>query len=225
MHTSRYSACSIATPQRICELAVQRGLDAVVFTEHQLQWLKPELSQLRGANPELRIYSGVEVSLAEGYDVVVICENQSLHFPFAIKFKELLEELSYLRSPYFTFVAHPFRYHSARPSELEMILSQVDGIELNSVNILRGQAHKKKDKFLPLNTRAYLQAQEEYGLIPLFNSDAHADYSVGAIANFVDWSALPKDELQLAKLLKKGQLEEYQNPELLKKALGPSLVY
>lgn len=225
IHSSRYSACSVITPQKICALAVQRGLDAIVLTEHQIQWLKPELDQLKRANPALSIYSGVEVSLAEGYDVVVIAENKGLYFRFGLRFKELLEELSYLHSPYFMFIAHPFRYHSARPSELEEILNQVDGIEINSVNILRGQACKNKDKFLPLNSKTYLQVQKETGLIALFNSDAHAEDSVGSVANNIEVSALPEDESELAKLLKKEPIKEYQSPELLKQALGPSLVY
>ena len=58
-HTRRYSLCSILSPDKLCEVAVARGLNALVITEHHHQWSKDEIAVLQARHPAIKLYAGV----------------------------------------------------------------------------------------------------------------------------------------------------------------------
>lgn len=214
-HTRLHSGCSSLRPDELCTLALERGLHGVVITEHRYQWSKAEIASLRDRHPGLGIYSGVELSLREGYDVVCIVGEIPLNlpdFPALIQLENILERH---REDIFTFVAHPFRYRDFMTPELEDILSVVEGIEVNSVNIAKGAPQIHEGRYVAENWENYETTRQAYGMVPVFNSDTHATFSVATIANEIDTATLPANEAELAALFRQKDIREWQNTEQL----------
>jgi len=220
LHTSRYSSCSRLDPFEACELALKRGLDALVITEHQIQWTPQEVRELQGFFPELALYSGLEVTLEEGVDVVVITRNQGLEVDFGLPLQEVLSLLGPDRASSFLFLAHAFRWTRIRTPGMDQVLAEMDGMEMSSVNILAGQCRLVQDRFLPDALEDYEQALEDFNLIPVYNTDAHMGLAVGSIVNEIPQTSQPDDETELAALLKESRPEERQNRKLLSKILS-----
>jgi hypothetical protein len=218
-HTSLYSSCSRLTPVELCTLAQQRGLHGQVITEHRRHWPEADLDVLRAAFPGLRLYGGIELSLQEGYDVVCITGPIRLAVPVFPDVDDVRRAMDSCREEIFCFVAHPFRYHDEMPPELEAVLSVVDGIEMNSVNILWNNAVRKKDCFTPRNRARYEEARRRFGLTPLYNTDTHTSTSVASIANRLEVVALPESSAALARLLRDNEPQQWQNVELLQNHL------
>ena len=218
-HTARYSQCSGIPPDELCRIAREQGLDAVALTDHHRFWPDDELDALRLKHPALTIYAGVEVSLREGYDLVCLSKSRSLgnlRFP---RFAEFMAQVTPYRSEIFLFVAHPFRYEQDLTPALCAILAVVDGIEVNSVNILRHNARRTDHPIRPSDEETYAAARAAYGLIPVFNSDAHAAVAVGTIATTLPADCPPAGEAALAALLKQGRTNEWQDTERLARCL------
>lgn len=219
VHTARYSACSRLDPERACKLALARGLDALVFTEHHRLWPRLELSWLAAGHPGLALLTGVELTLAEGYDLVVISGAARPQMPSYPAFSAVVEVLAGVREQVFAFVAHPFRYDPELTRELAAILSWADGIEADSVNVLRAGHHLKAGRYRPDCADLVAQVSASFGLVPLYNSDAHVETALGAVANdFPGESA--GDEDALVRLLRRSRPEEHQDPALLARLLG-----
>ncbi len=219
-HSSRYSACSHTDPDTLCSLALERGLNGLTVTEHHAVWPDELLAHCREKYAPLRIYPGVEVSTQEGYDVV--CVNPPRDFrarPF-MPLSSMLKALRDVRSEVFLFVAHPFRYTTQRPKELLALLREMDGVEINSVNILRAGCVQQNGRLASEVEPLYLQTQEEWDLVPLYNTDSHHPDSVGTIANRLDVQELPKDPAALAILLRDAAPREHQNVSMLRAWLG-----
>jgi hypothetical protein len=214
VHTSRYSGCSSIEPEELCELALERGLDALVLTEHRVRWAQDELDELRRRFPTLTLYSGVEISLRENHDVVCIAPPELDRFPPYPDLAELMKFVAPARDKSFLFVAHAFRYESEITPELSLVLRAVDGIEMNSVNVIKRQLLRRGDRFLSSNHRLYETAQQRHGLTPLFNSDGHHPLAVGSISSEFPEPA-PPDEAGLAELLKRSAAVERQDKKLL----------
>lgn len=218
-HTSLYSSCSRLTPVELCTLAQQRGLHGQVITEHRRHWPESDLDALRAAFSGLRIYGGIELSLQEGYDVVCITGPIHLDIPLLPNLDDLRHALAPCSGEIFSFVAHPFRFRDDLPPELEDILSVVDGIEMNSVNILRNNALRVNNSLAPRNRKRYERARHRFELIPLYNTDTHRATSVGCIANSLDVDELPASCMALAELLRKNEPRQWQNTTLLEQHL------
>ena len=205
MHTSPLSHCSELAPEALCHEALAQGLDAVVLTEHDV-WRDPfALASLRVLFPALRIFTGVEIALAEGYDVVYVGDAAHLPLPAEHTMASLARALAPRRDDCFLFVAHPFRFVDRWTSALECILGYMDGIEMLSVNILRRAAQEQDNGLLtPTAWPLYQNALARFPMTPLYNSDAHHVLAVGAVASDIPLAALPRDETELARLLKRS---------------------
>jgi hypothetical protein len=218
-HTSRYSSCSVLSPGELCLLARERGMDGLVLTEHRVQWPDGELRALREHMAPLAVYSGMEVSTQEGYDVVCITPHRLRAGSFP-SMRELLRLVEPVREECFLFVAHPFRYSDSMGPELRAVLQGVDGIEMNSANIMRRRVERENGRFRPANHRRYAEARDAYGLVGVYNTDTHHPSTVGAIANRLRSAdgtvpPLPADEAELSALLRRARVEEHQNTPLL----------
>ncbi len=55
VHSCQRSACSQASVERLCALALERGLDALVLTEHHVQWSRTRLGGLGARHPGIRL--------------------------------------------------------------------------------------------------------------------------------------------------------------------------
>ncbi len=216
LHTKRHSGCSNLSPRRACELALERGLHGLVVTEHRFRWPDAELAPLRKAFPGLRLLSGMEVTLVEGHDVVLLGEALPERAPRLMHTRDLEDMLAPARERVFAFVAHPFRYTDTRGKRLERILELVDGIEMCSVNILRAGFHGS-DVYVSDVSDLYEQARKDFGLVPVWATDAHSEAAVGALATQVPGPVESMADLVAA--LRRGMTQEYQNQELLRRIL------
>lgn len=208
LHTRDYSPCSVMEAEELAARAQATGLDAIVITDHHSWWPLARLDALRDLFPGLAIYNGAELTLEEGYDVVVIGP------PLAIKpypsLKKLRKALASRRDEYFLFVAHAFRWNPAVTAELLRVLPEMDGMEINSVNILRGNARRDNGRYLPINAELYELTREEHQLTPLYNTDGHRLEAVGSIANALSLPRPPEDERALARALREQLPRERQ---------------
>ncbi|EGJ49467.1 PHP domain-containing protein [Desulfocurvibacter africanus] len=217
LHTTRYSGCSALSPRRACELALERGLHGLVITEHRIRWPEAELATLREASPGLLLLSGMEVTLVEGHDVVLLGDALPERSPRFMRTRDLEGMLAPVREQVFAFVAHPFRYTDARDKRLERILALVDGIEMSSVNILRA-GFSGKDTYVSSAAALYEQARRDFGLVPVWATDAHSEETVGALATQIPGRVESMADLVAA--LKSGGTQEHQNSKLLRRILS-----
>ncbi len=193
----------------------------MVITEHQIQWNLYEIKELQKEFPALKIYAGLEVTLQEGIDLVIITENREVEVPYLISFDSLIRGnyIPWERS--FIFVAHLFRWQRDIPPGVRDILSMIHGIEMNSINILLA-GYMFDEDFSSMKSRYWFLYEEvltEYNLVPLFNTDAHQREVIGSIANEIELPYLPEDEKELAFFLKTSCPIQYQNIEILKAIL------
>lgn len=217
LHTNRYSPCSSLSPVRACELAIHRGLDALVITEHQIQWSPQEIRELQTMFPKIKLFAGLEVTLEEGFDIVIITRNQSLNIPYGLPLQDVNSILG--DSTQFTFLAHAFRWTDKISKELLAVARIVQGMEVNSINILHQQFQTKEGKYIPKRKKLYDLIQKKLTLTPLYNSDAHQEQSIGTFANCIEVKEMPGDESELARILGSAQIKEVQNPKLLARLL------
>lgn len=215
LHTSRHSTCSLISPKRACELAIARGLDALVITEHHQYWDEQELATLQSRFPGIKLYSGIEIALIEGYHVVIIGPQLVQGVVPSFSLGELKTLTRDCRDELFLFVAHAFRYDPLPLPTLHRILRYCDGLEMSSINILRGHVTNSAVPLIPNNQSLYLQHLRNYGLTPVFNTDGHDEAAVGCIANELDTAVLPVDEAALARLFKTCLPKQFQYRDLL----------
>jgi histidinol phosphatase-like PHP family hydrolase len=225
IHTKAYSNCSLLDPDEACELARRLGIDVLVFTEHHRRWPKAELDRLRARHPGVVLFSGMEVSLVEDVDVLLYAKDLPQRIPRHLDFKDLEDLLYPLREKALVCVAHPFRYTDKVAPELKQVFNYADALELNSVNILKGGYQAGPGGLESLYAGLYRAAREKYGLIPMYNSDAHNPRAVGSICSRIDAPDRPVAELldedDLARLLKGATPREVQDAGRLQAAFPP----
>lgn len=234
MHTSPRSGCSVLHPDDLCEAALARGLDAVVLTEHHQRWPDDELARLAARHPGLRLFSGQEITVGEGFDIVVLGPASRVRVRPFTPLDEVQRALAPARDESFLISAHPFRYTTHTCPELEAIFDWVDAIEMNSVNILHSGCEREQTahgtRYICTFGHLYEAARQRHGLIGLYNSDAHSRASVGAVATEVTGpdglnGKLPPDEAALVATLRgltnPAHVRERQLPELLTEQLAP----
>ena len=127
-HTSRYSGCSQNTPEEMMTRLVARGYDAVYLTEHSAIWDASELARLQQSFPDIRIYSGVEITDPVIFqDVLVLGTNDPTYIDLAAA-GHWADVLSRARDEgRLTVLAHPCRFddshtilsHGLKPDALE----------------------------------------------------------------------------------------------------------
>jgi predicted metal-dependent phosphoesterase TrpH len=132
VHTSRHSPDSAIEPEELVERALQAGLDAVVITEHDYQWMPGELADLNAGAGGLVVLSGVEVSAREGHFLVYGLPDLEEIEP-GIALSDLLEAVR--KHDAAIVAAHPFRWDQ----DFRKILADhgpvFDALELVSNNV------------------------------------------------------------------------------------------
>jgi predicted metal-dependent phosphoesterase TrpH len=121
-------------PDEMIATARQRGLDAVIITEHDHQWSPRELVQLqREAGPELLVLSGAEVSAREGHFLVYGLPNLD-DAPPGITVSRLVDVVR--RHDGAIVGAHPFRWgQDFRAILADLGPDRLDGLERVSKNV------------------------------------------------------------------------------------------
>lgn len=132
VHTALHSPDSVLDPGALIDRARSIGLDGVVVTEHDVQWLPEELAEWSKDLHGLILLSGVEVSAREGHFLVYGLPDLSDIAP-GIALTELLRIVR--RRDAAIVAAHPFRWDQDFESIVREHGPAFDALELVSSNI------------------------------------------------------------------------------------------
>ncbi len=179
VHASERSGCSSAGEEQLIRAAIAHGLDGLVFTDHHRLVDVEHLDELNNRHAPFRVFGGIEISLVEGEDVIVL----GLHDPS-------LEERDWTYPEVWQFVrdhdgflalVHPFRYSDHISIDIQTL--PPDAIEAHSIHINRSQA------------QLIDRVREDLYLPGLCNSDAHRVEHVGIYCNEMEQSVETQNEL------------------------------
>jgi histidinol phosphatase-like PHP family hydrolase len=186
VHTVERSACAHASEDEQIAAAIERGLDALVFTDHVRLVPRGRLEELNQTYAPFRIFGGIEITVREKEDVLVL----GIHDP-------ALESRDWTYPDLHTFVrerggwiavAHPFRYHPTINLDVGGFLP--DALEGCSINIPPSEQPHIREVVRVLGIRV------------VCNSDAHNTRHIGVGYNLLEET--PVDEAALAYLLRTG---------------------
>jgi predicted metal-dependent phosphoesterase TrpH len=191
VHASDRSPCAVDDEESQIRAAIAAGLEGLAFTDHFMLVPATRLAELRAKYAPFRIFTGIEIT-ADHEDWLVL----GLH-------DERLERMDWDYPSLWHFVreqggfialAHPFRW--AESIHADLSLYPPDAIEVRSNNT--PQRYENEIRALA----------ERYGLLPLNDSDAHANKMIGAYWN--DLPGAPESDLELLDALRQRALEEQQ---------------
>ncbi len=186
VHCSERSACAKSKEEEQIQAAIACGLDAMVFTDHGRLVSPAHLNTLNQRYAPFRIFGGVEITVTEQEDLLVL----GIHDP-------LLEARTWDYPTLHAFVrerggwialAHPFRYHPE--IAIDIVHYPPDALEGCSTNVA------------PPNRPRIVETAERLNLPVVCNSDAHITPSLGVAYNCLDEA--PEDEAHLLRLLRAG---------------------
>jgi histidinol phosphatase-like PHP family hydrolase len=186
VHAKERSACGRSGEEEMIQAAIAFGLDGLAFTDHHRLVPLDRLEALNREYAPFRVFGGIEVTVTEGEDVLVLGVRDSVLETRDWSYSELFACAR--RCGGFLILAHPFRYHDE--IDIDMERYPPDAIEVHSKNT--GVCDESQ-------IRAVLT---RLGLLPLYNSDAHHADHVGIYYNRL--ARAPKDERDLVEVLKKG---------------------
>jgi hypothetical protein len=152
------------SPQAAVDAAINAGLDAVVFTEHDCAWTQDELENMAHyAGGRLIVMGGMEVSCREGHFLVFGLSDYSA-LSVGMSVTELISAAHAVGAA--VIAAHPFRFDERQGYDCYLL--DIDGVEVNSVNT---------------SSRGHALAEElalKRDLFRFTSSDAHSATYVGA---------------------------------------------
>jgi histidinol phosphatase-like PHP family hydrolase len=186
VHTKERSACGKSGEEEMIQAAIAFGLDGLVFTDHHRLAPLDRLEELNRKYAPFRVFGGIEISVAEGEDVLVLgvhdpaLEIQPWAYPALVCFAR--------ERGGFLVLAHPLRYRDTIDIDIEQY--PLDAVEVHSRNT---SPHDEP------HIRAIL---ERLDLRPLCNSDAHTADDVGIYYNRLERT--PWDEIELLDMLRAG---------------------
>jgi hypothetical protein len=109
LHTSRYSFCAVDRPQAMLDRLCRLDYDAVFLTEHDALWSRAQLDELQGLFPRLKIFPGLEKSVA-GHHLLILGADD----PDLLALDDIYELIRAARQrDWPTILAHPFRWQGA----------------------------------------------------------------------------------------------------------------
>lgn len=198
VHTTRYSACSIASPEQMIESAIRNGIDGLVFTEHNKMWKEEEINEIRMRYPSVKLFRGIEYTVKwdeggrDSEDILIYGVTDEIDEILKLKdFYEIYNEVNKMGGT--CIIAHPFRYHDKVPKAI--LDGFIDGIEAYSSNIsedMRIKAMNLSSKNNKIITAA---------------TDGHSIDKIGSYA--CDFYEDIQEEKQLARELKLGKYKLY----------------
>lgn len=192
IHTSRYSICSIISPEDIVSEAEAAGMEGIVITEHDKYWPPQEIRELKeAANTRFKIFSGQEVTTAAGHVLVFGCPQS---FKYDIKVEELLGEIR--KNGGVSFVSHPFRYIDIKhyldsKIDLESYFGSYDGVEF-----LNGNQSAEQNSY-------GLSLYQKMKIPGIVGSDAHSKGMTGKF--YTEFKNPVENEEELVEALKENQ--------------------
>lgn len=190
VHTKERSSCGRSTAEEQICAAIEAGLDAVVFTDHNRLVPLDYMRAMSDKYAPFRVFGGIELSIAvnmtDEHLLVLGIHDDSLQ----TKRWSYPELHTYVRKHGgFMALAHPFRFN--HHIELDLERFPPDAIEVYSQNTPRHAEQR------------ILVLAEELGVTILSNSDAHHTNSLGQYYNVL--KRVPADERELIEILRSGQ--------------------
>jgi len=186
VHSSERSPCAKSREEEQIQAAIACGLNAMVMTDHGRLVLQAHLDALNQKYAPFRIFGGVEITVEEKEDVLVL----GIHDPVLESRKWTYPELYAFVRRYdgWMAIAHPFRYRPTINVDIEHY--PPDALEACSMNVPRGERQHIREiaKWL--------------GIQVVCNSDAHVTQSLGVAYNCLN--EIPADEADLVQLLRSG---------------------
>lgn len=194
VHTRERSSCGKSTEEEQICAAIEAGLEAIVFTDHDRLAPLVRLQELNDKYAPFQIFGGIEVSiwndrfLAFEHLLVfgvheIILENHHWSYP---KLHTFVRERGG-----FIALAHPFRFAPDIGIDLERF--PPDAIEAYSRNTPS------------LEEERILNLAEQLDAYILSNSDAHHTGALGQYYNVLDRT--PLNDQELVEILKSGQFK------------------
>jgi len=110
LHTSRYSACSIDTPESLMRELIDTGYEAVFITEHDSVWSEAEIAELQAEFPEIRIFPGVELSLGIHASMHLLVLGTTDPDYATLRYDQATAIEKAQSQGHLTILAHPFRW-------------------------------------------------------------------------------------------------------------------
>ena len=152
--TTRYSAASAIPPRELIAMAEASGYDAVFLTEHNAVWPRMELAGLRELCDTVRLFPGIEITLDDGCEVLVLGaddpEYAELHTPAAVLSRAA-------KDGYLTVLVHPYNHKDGWPP----YASLVDAVETQTTSLPYPRAADSAEEFAGIR-----------GLAPVYTGDA-----------------------------------------------------
>lgn len=191
VHTKERSSCGASSEEEQIRTAIDTGLDAIAFSDHDRLAPLERLRELNDKYVPFRIFSGIEVSvwnkrfLASEHLLVLgihdaALENRDWTYPALHQFVR--------ESGGFIALAHPFRFSPTIGIALERF--PPDALEAYSNNISG-------------NSERICSLAQQLGVNILSNSDAHHTNFLGQYYNALERT--PANEQELVEILKSGQ--------------------
>ncbi len=191
VHTRRYSACAEGlNPEQLPERMARSGIDGVVIAEHDHLWSAEEIDRLNRRLKKGRIFRGVEVSSCNGHFVVIGLQTMDGISP-GIGISALVELVRQQEAA--IIWAHPQLCYSNTPAPCSSteLPRDIDAVEVFS-GVTEG-----------LHASQARAMARRNGWSQVAGSDAHILEHVGSVVTLFEY--LPKDEMQLARAIRKGR--------------------
>jgi len=193
VHTTRYSDCGRSSPEEMVERAIDEGLEALVFTEHNVFWPAEELAALQARYPQILLLRGAEFTTSEGEDLLVYGPTDEDLIAIRRDGALLVRQVRARGGA--IVLAHPYRFHPDVPPWLDEY--PVDGIEIMSSNIYEHTSQQGR------------ALARKLGLPVVASSDGHHVDSLGMYA--LDLYHPVHTEWELAQVLREGAFTLYVN--------------
>lgn len=189
VHSSERSRCAVNTAEEMIRSAIEFGLDALVFADHATLLPADLAAEWSAKYAPFRVFRGIECSVAEGEDIVVLGafdpRLEQREIPYADVHAIAREQGGFL------ILAHPFRYGDA--VGIDLAAAPPDAVELHSICI----SGRDEPRIRELAARA--------GARLVQNSDGHRAETVGIFHNRLPRPAA--DEKELVSILRAGEYE------------------
>lgn len=199
VHTTRYSHCSVASPEAMIESAMKNGIEGLVFTEHNVMWRNDEIKELQQKYPTVKLFSGIEYTVKwdngqDREDILIYGVDEKVIVDQILKLTDFYDIYNAVNKMDGTcIIAHPFRYHDKVPNSI--LEGYIDGIEAYSSNI--SEDMRRRAKILSSKNNKVITAA----------TDGHSVDKIGMYA--CDFFEDIKDEKHLAQQLKAGRYKLY----------------
>jgi predicted metal-dependent phosphoesterase TrpH len=188
IHTSERSHCGRATEEEQIRAAIDAGLDAIAFTDHDRLVPRERLEELNEKYPDLWLLGGIEITVDREDILVLGIQDPSLENG-EWTYRELREFVA--DGEGFIAIAHPFRYHDDILLDVENVVP--DAIECYSCST----PPEAEDRIKKIAA--------DLGIPVLSDSDAHRTERIGPWYNIL--SRRPADERELLEMLRAGDFE------------------